>query len=166
MPRAARPLAPPNIQEWDSSLKVCRATWILGAKPSNTQEFLCFQRIHAPSMTRELKPFRCSFGTFLQDFFHHSAKEIVRRVGTKADKFKGCRMLNQNCCVNTQEVRMCWAVSSSWSQRGQCAGCGSPLFCRQSAVQQRLRIASQTKILHFLGTQVFHNHFCRKVGCV
>jgi len=52
-------------------------------------------------------------GTFLQDFFHHSAMEMVCRVGAKVDRFKGCKMLNQNCQANTQEVRMCWAVSSS-----------------------------------------------------
>ena len=46
--------------------------------------------------------------------------------------------------------------SSSWSQRGQCSGRGRPLFCKRSAVQQRFRIASHTKVLHFPGAHDFH----------
>jgi len=89
---------------------------------------------------------------------------MVCRVGAKVDRFKGCKMLNQNCQANTQEVRMCWAVSSSWSQRGQCAGCTSPIFWRRSAVQQRLRIACHMKILNLLGDQAlvynpYRRHF-------
>ena len=53
---------------------------MLGADSSNTPAFLCFQRIHAPRMTKELKPFLCCLGVFLQDFFHQSAKEVTRLV--------------------------------------------------------------------------------------
>jgi len=77
---------------------------MLGVAPSKTQAFRCFQRVHAPRMTRELKPFLCCLGIFLHDFFHHSAKEAHLRFGTSAVKFSGCRMLNQNCLAKTHEV--------------------------------------------------------------
>ena len=43
----------------------------------------------------------------------------------------------------------------SWSQRGQRSRWGRPRFCSLSSVQQRFRIANQTKVLHLLGAQDF-----------
>ena len=78
--RAASPLAPADRQNCASSWKACRAPWRLGAAPSKMQLFRCFHKIHAPSITRVLKPFLCCFGTFLQDFFHQSANAIDLRL--------------------------------------------------------------------------------------
>lgn len=86
-------------------------------------------------MTRELNPFLCCFGHFFHDLLYHFTKEQTLRLGTRLDSFRGCKMLNQNCRAKTHVVRMCWTILSSWSQRGQCARWGSPLFCRQSAVR-------------------------------
>ena len=154
--RAARPFAPAASHNFRSSLKSRSVRCRLGADPSKTQAFQCFQRIHAPRMIRELKPFLCCLGIFLQDFFHQSANEMLCRLDTKLARPRGCKMLNQNCLANTHEVRRCWIVSSSWSQSGQWAGWGNPLFfCNLSAVQQQFWIASQIKILHLLGAQDF-----------
>ena len=143
--KAARPLAPENLHSKDSSLKAWRACCRFGDSPSKTQAFLCFHRIQAPRIQRELNPFLCCFCTFFQDLLHQSAKETLLLLGVRWVRFKDCRTPNQNWRANTQDVRMCWIFSSFWSQRGQRSGWGRPLFCSLSAVQQRFRIANQTK---------------------
>ena len=159
MPRTLSPLAPAAFQRCSSSEKDCRASWRLGADPSKTQAFRCFQRIQAPRITSELNPFLHCLDIFLQDFFHQSIKEVVLRLGTSATRFKDCRIANQNCLANTKAGRMCWTVSCSWSQRRQWSGWGSPLFCNRSAVQQRSRMANHRKVLHFPGAHDFHSRF-------
>ena len=110
--QCSKPLAPENCHSWDSSLCFHRV-----------QAFLCFHRVQAPRTHRELKSFLCCFGTFFQDL-HHSAKELMLQLSIRWARFRGCRTENQNCRVNTQEVRMCWTVSSAWSQRGHRSGWG------------------------------------------
>jgi len=53
-----------------------------------------------------------------------------------------------------QDTRMCWADSSSWSQRRQTLGYGNPCFSKRSAVQTLFLIASHMKNLHRRGAQV------------
>ena len=113
--RVANPFAPANCQALASSLKACTACCKLGTTPSNTQAFLCFQIIHAPRMQKELKPFLRCFCSFFSAFFHQSAKDELL-VGVRLVKASCCRMAHQNCLAKTHEVRMCWIVSSSWSQ--------------------------------------------------
>ena len=114
--RAVSFSAPKNCHRWDSSLKACTATCRFGA-PSNTQAFLCFQRIKAPSIHKELKPFLCCLGSLLSACFHQSGKLFTLLVGVNRLKFMGCKMAYQNCFAKTHEMRMCWMFSSSWSQR-------------------------------------------------
>jgi hypothetical protein len=92
------------------SLPACRTTWRQGADPSKTQALLCFQMIQAPSITSELNPFLCSFGSFLQAFNHQSSKEIVPQLGTNSTRFKDCRTAYQNCVANTrcEDVLYCF----------------------------------------------------------
>jgi len=92
----------------DSSLKAWRACCRFGDIPSKTQAFLCFHRIQAPRIQRELNPFLCCFCSFFQDRLHQSAKETLLLLGVKWVRFKGWRTANQNCRANTQDVRMCW----------------------------------------------------------
>ena len=115
--------------------------------------------VQAPRITGELNPFRSCFCTLFQDFLHQSANEPAAHPGTKQDRFSGWRMLNQNCRAKTHVVSRSWTVSSYWSHSRQRAGWGSPLFCKRSAVQHRLRMASQMKVLHLLGAQDFQSRF-------
>jgi hypothetical protein len=46
-------------------------------------------------------------------------------------------------------------VSSTWSQRGHCAGCGSPLLASRSAVQHLLCATSHMKKRHLGGAHDF-----------
>jgi hypothetical protein len=133
---------------------------MLRVDPWNTQEFPCFHRIHALRMTRELKPFLCCFCTFLDDFLHHSAKEIVRWLSTKLVRFNGCKMLNQKLPgEDARSEQMLGGFIFLVAERTMIRMWKSPFFCKLSAVQQRLRIASHTKVLHLLGAQAFHNLF-------
>ena len=81
--KAARPLAPENLHNSDSSLKVWRARYRFGDIPSKKQAFLCFHKIQAPRIQRELKPFPCCLCFFFQDLFHHSAKEATLWLGAR-----------------------------------------------------------------------------------
>jgi len=127
--KATRPLAPENLHSSDSSLKAWRARCRFGDVPSKTQAFLCFHRIQAPRIQRELKPFLCCLCIFFQDLLNHSAKEAMLLLGARCAKFRGCRTANQNYRANTQDVGMCWIFSSSWSLRGQRSGWGRHHFC-------------------------------------
>jgi len=150
-------LAPANCQACASYLKACTACCKLGVNPSNTQS-ICFQMIQAPRIQKELKPLLRCFCSFLSAFFHQTAKEDLL-VGVSLAKSSCCRMAHQNCLAKTQDMRMCWIVSSSWSQSTHHSGCCNPLFSKQSTVQQRFRIASQTNVLHFPGAHDFQSLF-------
>jgi hypothetical protein len=80
---------------------------------------------------------------------HHSAKEEAEEEGARCPKPQGQKILNQNCWVKTQEVKMCCTISWAWSHKGKTTGCGSPLFCNLSAVQTLYQIGSHKKNLHF-----------------
>ena len=141
--RAASPLAPADCQRNASSWNASRALWRLGAAPSKTQLFRCFHKVQAPSITRELNPFLCCSSTFFNDLFHRSAKEDLL-LGTKVPKFRGCKTWNQNCRAQTHAVRMCWIISSTWSE-GTMIRVRKTFFSSQSAVQQQFQMASIRK---------------------
>jgi hypothetical protein len=74
--RRDRPLAPATDHNRASSLAAVRAAATHGASPSKTHRFLCFQIIHAPNTTMELKPFlRCSSCTRIEETLHQPSKE-------------------------------------------------------------------------------------------
>lgn len=77
-----------------------------------------------------------------ENFLHQSTKVLVLQFGTKFAK-------PERPSKNTKEVRMCWILSSSWSQRWHLMRCGSPLLSKRSVVQQWFQIANQITILHF-----------------
>ena len=108
-------------------------------------------------MIREFTPFLCSFDTLLIVLCHQSAKlrSCCRR--TVSTRFRGASTLNHTCLATTQDVRRCWTVSSSWSQRGHLSGWGSPLLASLSDVQHLFLIANQRKFLHLAGAQDFHS---------
>jgi len=133
-------------QSWASCLKLLRTTWIDGATPSKTPTFLCFQSSQAPRMIKVLNPFLIALATCLQDLLHHCAKlesliPGVRRLRPKQDS-----ILYQNSLAKTQPTRMCWTVSSSWSQRAHRSGWGSPLLISWSVVQHLSFMANQRKV--------------------
>jgi len=137
-PRAASPFAPANCQRNATLWKACRAPWRLGADPLKMQLLRCFQRIHAPRITKVLKPFLCCLGTLHQDLIHQTANEVDLRLGTKEPRFSDCRIWNQNCLAKMHEVRMCCTVSSSWSQSGHWLGWGRPLFPIQDDIESNV----------------------------
>ena len=88
--------------------------------PSKTRAFLCFQIIQAPRITSELNSFRRCFCSFFQDFLHQSTNELAVCLGAKRERFRGWRMLNQNCRANTHVVSRCWISSVSCTTTRPC----------------------------------------------
>jgi len=120
------------------------------------QELRCFQKIHAPSMTSELKPSLACFCTFFKDFLHQAAKEIVPRVGYQTREVQRLHDVEPELpgedtrSENMLNVFVFLVAEGAMSRMWQAS------FFRRSAVQQRFRIASQIKILHLLGAHDFH----------
>ena len=156
-PRFCNFLAPVKHQRLCSPFSSRRIELIEGEAPLNMQAFLCFQITQVPNMIREFTPFLCSFDTLLIVLSHQSAKlrSCCRR--TVSTRFMGASTLNHTCLATTQDVRRCWTVSSSWSQRGHLSGWGSPLLASLSDVQHLFLIANQRKFLHLARAQDFHS---------
>ena len=96
-------------------------------------------------MTRELAPSLIWPDNLLLKLSHQSSKISSSKPGASACSPRLCSKLNQNWREKTQETKRWSKVSSTWSQRGQSAGWGSPFFARLSAVQHFLCVADFTK---------------------
>lgn len=101
----------------------------------------------------ELSSFHSSLGTWMRAWPHELVNQPVGGCGTIAIRPYLWRIWNQTCLGKTHDTRMCWIDSSTWSHKGQAAGCGNPLLSRRSAVQHLL-MASQINSLQCLGSQV------------
>jgi hypothetical protein len=112
------------------------------------------KNVHAPKITKELRPFFLDPNTHSLAFHHHSENEVVSICGASSWRCTRWRKLNQNCLANTQETRRWSIFSSSWSHSGQVSGWFIPRFANRSAVQHFLWATSQTKNRHFTGAQV------------
>ena len=107
------PQAPANIHRWSSSVASIQATPRLGAMPSKTHRFRCFQRLHAPRMTREFKPFCTCPSTKLFTLLHQSAKHPSSAEGESSWSPNRLRRQNQKCLANTQVTNR-WSIVSSF----------------------------------------------------
>jgi hypothetical protein len=101
---------------------------------------------------------------FLRAFPHHTTKELSSIIGVRSTSPISDKIWCQNCLAKLQVQRRCWAISCSWSQRGQHIGYYKPLLWSLSAGQHLFLIANQRKNLHFGGAQVFHNLFHGSMG--
>ena len=147
------PLAPAKPQKWSSSLASNSALARLGGSPSNTQWLRRFDNVQAPKMMMKLKPFIKWSGTLLELLSHQSSKEISSDRGVRLCKPTQRRRKNQNSRAKTH-VGSKWLIfSSSWSQRGQQEGWGSPLRVNRSAIQHLSWTTSHMKKRHFPGAK-------------
>jgi hypothetical protein len=138
-----------------SSTTANKTRWIQGVAPSNTQELRFFQITQATKIIRESSPFLKLFSTFLILWHHQAENRVQPDCVAMASKPSLLRIKLQTCLAKTQETRICWMVSSAWSQRGHAVGWGRPLLANLSAVQTLFLIASHTKNLHLKGAHDF-----------
>jgi hypothetical protein len=105
-----------------SSWMDCKIVLMFGKASSNTQAFICFQICQATKLTKELKPFfiwlRHIPFCLSPPFLKH------RRISRVSNMLRPSllRDLNHTSLAKTQATRMCYAVSSCWSQRGHLSG--------------------------------------------
>jgi hypothetical protein len=109
--------------------------------PSKTHALRCFRKHHT-SEIRELNPKRACLGTFNSAAHHHSWKISFTSSGVHLYSPTRDNTRNQTSLENTHEIRMWWMVSFSCSHSMQCIGWSSPRRASRSAIQQRLRDAS------------------------
>ena len=102
-----------NIHRWSSSVASIQDAPRLGAMPSKTHRFRCFQRLHAPRMTREFKPFCTCPSTKLFTLLHQSAKHPSSAEGESSWSPNRLRRQNQKCLANTQVTNR-WSIVSSF----------------------------------------------------
>lgn len=121
-------------------------------KTLKTHTFLCLQIVQATRMIREIL-----FSSTLALCWLHipTSEQNFSICGAAACSPTKQRILVQVSREKTQDTIMCWADSSSWSQRRQTLGCGNPCFSKRSVVQTLFLIASHMKNLHRRGAQVF-----------
>jgi hypothetical protein len=98
------PLAPASSHNLLPSSACARQAAKLGAAPSNTHRFLCFQIIQAPKMIRELSPFLTILRASSSILCHQSKKEGSVSCGVRSWRVTFCKNLNQNCLEKTHEL--------------------------------------------------------------
>ena len=132
-----------------------KIAWMFGEALSNTHAFLCFQICQATKITIELKPFFLCLDTSLSASLHQSWNPVASDVVARCCKPNLLSVLNQTSLVKTQSTSKWCTDSSCWSHKGQLSGWSIPWRASRSAVQHRLRDASQMKYLQRGGAQVF-----------
>jgi hypothetical protein len=87
-----------------SSPACAKAAAKLVVAASKTTLFLCFHRTQAPRI-RAFKPFRAAPVTATLLFLHQSKKEVSCGCGEIPCRLILPKNVNQNCLVNTQEIK-------------------------------------------------------------
>lgn len=90
------------------------------------QRLRIFQIDQAMRITKEFSPFRAAFSALRATYLHQSLKVSSSKVGAKCCRSALPRTIVHTCLAKTQDVRICWTVSSSWSQRRYLFGCWRP----------------------------------------
>lgn len=140
-----------------SSRICCRMTVVLRDAFSKTHKFLCFQSHHDTSIIKKLRLFFWTFSTWLTAALHHSCMtESPIPVGLFLHPGHTIlSTLHQMSLANTQDSKICWVVSSSWSHIIHFSGWSSPPRSNRSVVHILLKEANQIKNLHHGGAQLF-----------
>lgn len=137
-----------------SSHMCCRMTVLLGDALSKTHKVLCFQSHQTARIIKELRPF-WTFGTWLTAALNHSCWIESHIPGVKNCSPTVLSTLHQMSLAKTQDSKICWAISSSWSHSMHFSGWSSPLRSNGSAIYNMLREASEIKTLQHGSAQLF-----------
>jgi hypothetical protein len=122
-----RAFAPAKVQRCACSLASWSTIETGGVTPSNTHRFLCFHRVHARRITRELSPFAPPLEPFVSPcatiFGRSHPVDLVPLLAGRTNRRE-----------KTQVERRCSMSSSSWSDSGQRGWCGNPRRASLSAI--------------------------------
>jgi len=148
----AGPSRPPKSRNVPAHLPLWSTTETV--TPTNTRRFLCFHRVHARRIIRELRPFCATFGALRVASCHHLGKESSCGPGAIACRPNLPRAANQTWREKTQVERRCSMPSSSlWSHSGQQGWYGKPWRANLSTVQH---LSNHRKNLQRSGAQDIH----------
>jgi len=148
----AGPSRPPKSRNVPAHLPLWSTTETV--TPTNTHRFLCFHRVNARRIIRELRPFCATFGALRVASCHHLWKESSCGPGVIACRPNMPRAANQTWREKTQvERRSSMSSSSLWSHSGQQGWYGKPWRANLSTVQH---LSNHRKNLQRSGAQDIH----------
>jgi len=147
----AGPSRPPQSRNVPAHLPLWSTTETV--TPTNTHRFLCFHRVHARRIIRELRPFCATFGAL------RSPRATVFEKNHRVDLvplLAGRTCLGQRTKLGGRRHKLkrgCSISSSLWSHSGQQGWYGKPWRANLSAVQH---LSNHRKNLQRSGAQDIH----------
>jgi hypothetical protein len=154
-----RPTSPGRIK-WPLNvtcqLDLLYTTTPLSSKHLDPQPLEAYNFLQAMAMTRESKAFQCSFATWFRFCTHQLAKESFELTAWCYQP-QWCRVESHTSGEKTHWIMRWSTCSGSCEKMAQELSAWSPLWNRQSIVQQRWRRTSQTKKRHLFSAQDFHS---------